>query len=119
MKLPALLVALALAAVSAFAADPPKIAIDQALKLAMDHLAERGLTGQHYISALTLEDSTLSGGEKYWFARWTPAIRSEQKNESGLRINMDGSLARLTSGGPAAARADAPGRRSIGSRNIR
>ena len=119
MKVPALLAALALTSLTAFAADPPKVAIDQALKLAMDHLAERGLTGKHYISSLTLESSTLLGGETYWFARWTPSIRLDAKTESGLCISMDGKLTRSVSGGAAAARSGSPGRAPVGARNIR
>lgn len=121
MKLPALLAALAFTSLSALHAEPPApaLAIDQALKLAMNHLAERGLAGQHYIGSLSLEDSTLTGGERYWVARWVPAIRADQKVESGLQIKMDGSLARLTSGGPSGGRADAAGQRRVGARNIR
>lgn len=122
MKLPALLAALAFIPLSALRAEPPAptLAIDQALKLAMDHLADRGLTGQHYISSLTLEDSTLTGGERYWLARWVPSIRVDKTVESGLQIKMDGSLARLTSGGPnGAGRPDAVGVRRVGARSIR
>jgi hypothetical protein len=119
MKLTALFAALVLGASSVLAGDRPAVPIEQALKLAMEHLAERGLADQHYIGSLTLEDSTLSGGQRYWYARWVPSIKVDQKSESGLRINMDGSLARLTSGAPGGGRPDVPGRRSIGARNIR
>lgn len=115
MKLPLLLAALAFATLPALEAAPPAIPIDQALKLAQDHLASRGLAGQHYIGSLTLEDSTLTGGKKYWFARWVPSIPDEKKAESGLRINMDGSLVRLMVGG----RVEMPGRPSGGARAIR
>jgi hypothetical protein len=121
MKIPAIVAALVLSALSSIQAAPPApaIPIEQALKVAMDHLAERGLTGQHYIGSLTLEDSTITGGERFWLARWVPAIRADQKVESGLQIKMDGSLARLTTGGAAAGRADASGVRRVGARSIR
>jgi hypothetical protein len=123
MKLPlALGAALALLTASLHAAPPapPQVPIDQALKLALDHLTERGLAAEHYIGSLTLEESTLSGGERYWYARWIPSIKLPDKSESGLRINMDGSLQRLVSGGPnGTGRADNVGKRPVGARNIR
>lgn len=123
MKLPLVLgavFAFALAAVDAAPPARPAVGIDQALKLALDHLTERGLAADHYIGSLTLEDSTLSGGERFWYARWIPSIRLEDKSENGLRINMDGSMARLTSGGPnGGGRPDNVGKRPVGARNIR
>jgi hypothetical protein len=122
MKFPALVVAFVFTAFFSLHAEPPAptMPIDQALKLAMDHLADRGLTGQHYISSLTLEDSALTGGERYWLARWSPAIRVDKTVESGLQIKMDGTLARLTSGGPnGTGRPDAVGVRRVGARSIR
>ena len=121
MKLPALLAALTLTSLSFLHAErpAPALAIDQALKLAMSDLADRGLAGQHYISSLTLEDSTLTGGERYWLARWSPVIRADQKVESGLQIKMDGSLARQVSAGPNGGRPDSAGVRRVGARSIR
>ncbi len=115
MKLPLLLAVLALTSLAVLEAAPPALAIDQALKLAQEHLTGRGLAGEHFISSLTLEDSTVTGGEKYWFARWSPSIRLDDKSETGLRINLDGSLVRLTSGG----RAATPARSAVGARSIR
>ncbi|MGB8168469.1 MAG: hypothetical protein WCF18_13310 [Chthoniobacteraceae bacterium] len=123
MKLPILLAFLTLSSIAALDAEPPAVPIEQALKLAMTHLADRGLAGQHYIGSLTLEDSTLTGGKRFWYARWEPSIRTENTKESGLRIDMDGSLSRLTSGGPGGGsgggRADLPGQRRVGARSIR
>jgi hypothetical protein len=121
MKLPALLAALAFTSLCTLHAEPPApaLAIDQALKLAMDDLAGRGLAGQHYIASLTIENSSLLGGERFWLARWEPAIRTDQKVESGLQIKMDGSLTRRTSGGPHPARPDGVGQRRIGARSMR
>lgn len=104
MKFIALTAAALLLGLGAVHAAPPKLPIDQALQLALDHLRSRGLAGEHYIASLTLEDSALLNGEKYWLARWAPAIRVDRKIESGLQIGMDGSLARITSGGPASVR---------------
>ncbi len=121
MKLPALFAALAFVSLAAEAA-PPALPIDQALKLAQDYLSERGLADAHYIGSLSLESATLTGGEIFWLAKWVPSISADGKKESALRINMDGSLVRLTSGGAtgsAGARSDAPGIRRIGARSIR
>jgi hypothetical protein len=111
-KLPALLAALTCAAIGAVHAAPPPLPIDQALKLAQEHLSSRGLAGQHYIGSLTIESSALTGGKTYWFARWVPSIPNQKSSESGLRINMDGSLVRLTTG----SRSDRP---AAGGRVIR
>lgn len=114
MKLPLLLAGLAFTSLAVLEAAPPALAIDQALKLAQEHLAGRGLAGEHFISSLTLESFTITGRERYWFARWEPSIRLDQKSETGLRINLDGSLVRLTSGG----RAGTPARSAVGARAI-
>jgi hypothetical protein len=119
VKFPALLLALVALPLAPLHAAPPALGIEQALKLAADHLTERGLSAEHYIASLTLEDSTISGGERYWYARWEPLVKLDQKAETGLRINMDGSIVRLVSGGPNGGRPDVPGRRPVGSRNIR
>jgi hypothetical protein len=122
MKLPALLATLAflpLLLLEAAPPAPPAIPIEQALKLATDHLAERGLTGQHFISSLTLEDSALTGGERFWLARWVPVIKANDREESGLQIRMDGSVARQLSGGPRGVRSDVAGQRRVGARSMR
>ncbi len=123
MKIPALLAValLTFQPLLAPAAPPaPGVGIEQALKLAMDHLKERGLTGAHYISSLTLEDSSITGGQRYWLARWVPSIKGDQTTESGLQISMDGTLSRVVSGGPhGTGRPDNPGQRRVGARNIR
>jgi hypothetical protein len=122
MKILPFLAALALTSLVPLSAAPPAVGIEQALKLATDYLADRGLSSQHYIGSLTLEDSSLTGGERFWLARWVPAIRADERVESGLQIRMDGSLARITTGGPgspSAARSDAAGQRRVGARNIR
>lgn len=119
MKLPILLSVLAFTSL-ATAADPaPSLPIEQAVKLATTHLTERGLAGQHYIESLTLEDSSVTGGKRYWFARWMPSIKVDGKYESGLKIEMDGSLSRLTSAVRGGGRPDNVGQRPQGARNIR
>lgn len=100
-------------------AAPPALGIDQAVKLAMDELKGRALDTEHYIGSVTLEDTQLNGGDRYWFVRWFPAVKADDKFETGLRINMDGSIARFVSGGPNGGRPDAPGRRPVGARSIR
>lgn len=120
MRLPSILAALAFTSLVALADAPaPAIPIDQAVKLATDHLTERGLAGQHYIASLTLEDSAVTGGKRYWFARWMPSIKVEDKFESGLKIEMDGSLSRLTSSTRGGGRPDQEGVRRVGARSIR
>lgn len=105
MKLRVLAFVIGLLALPALHAAPPEMPIDQALKLAQAHLAERGLAAGHSIDAVMLESASMTGKQRYWFARWAPSIKLDGRSELGLRINMDGSLVRLTSGGPAASAA--------------
>lgn len=93
--------ALALAALCAGtslveAAPRPRVAVDQAATLAQQHLKERGLQDRIFVSALVLESTTVTRGQKYWYARWSESvIGDEQKKEVGLRINMDGTVVRV------------------------
>jgi|GEM_PF-1099575 len=122
MKASALLAAALLVFQPLFAAPPaPAIGIEQALQLAVSHLKDRGLTSAHQIISLTLEDSSITGGRQYWYARWLPSIKGDDKTtEPGLQISMDGSLARVVTGGASGAgRPDNPGRRRFGSRDMR
>lgn len=98
MRLRLLIAACVLAWSCLVQAAPPALPIEKALRLAQDYLQEKGLAAAHHVGGITLEDSTIFGGEKFWFARWVPAIRIEQKSEAGVRVNMDGSLVRLVSG---------------------
>ncbi len=82
-------------AASAFAA-PPALPIDQAAALAQGDLRERGLSGQLYVASIGLELESLGRRVPYWYARWSQSIAGEEKKrETGLRINMDGSLVRM------------------------
>ena len=119
MKLPFLLAALAFTSLASAADPAPAIPIDRAVQLATAHLTERGLVGQHYIASLTLEDSSVMGGKRYWLARWMPSIKVDGKYESGLKIEMDGSLARLTSAARGGGRPDSAGQRPVGARSLR
>lgn len=116
MKFAALPAALAVMSLMAAHAAPPPVPIEQALKLAQEHLAGRGLAGAHYIDSLTLEGSSLIGGEKYWLIRWVPEIRTGDKTETALRINQDGSLVRLVTGASGSRASQAPGRPPLGGR---
>ena len=110
-----LVVAFGLLADAAIAAHrPPALPIDQALKLAQDYLQQR-VAGERYIAGINLEAGTLRANY-YWYVRWSSSIPGEgKKTETGLRIDMDGSLTKLVS-----APAEAPsGQRPVGARNIR
>lgn len=100
---------------AAIAADRlPALSIDQALKLAQDYLQQRG-GGGRYIAGINLEAGTLRANY-YWYVRWSSSIPGEaKKSETGLRIDMDGSLTKLVT-----APAEVPsGQRPVGARNIR
>ena len=84
-----------IAAASAGAAPGPRLRVDQAASLAQAHLKERGLEGRVFVSALTLESTAITRGKTYWYARWSDAVAGGEKREVGLRIHMDGSVARV------------------------
>ena len=56
------------------------------------------------IVSLTLEKSALLHGRLSWVARWSRAIEVEGEKELGLRVNLDGSTARLVEDKAAARR---------------
>ena len=86
------LLALAAFALTANAAPLP---IETALGLAQKDLKDRGLAGQVSIVSLSLETGAIMGGKTYWFARWSKSIDlGDQRRESGVQINMDGSVVR-------------------------
>lgn len=80
----------------------PFLSVDQAANVAQQHLKERGLAGDRYVTSLVLEKDSVARGERYWYARWSESVKlEERKKELGVRINMDGSLVRIIEG-PAA-----------------
>lgn len=96
MKLLSLLVALSFP-LSAWAA--PTLSVDAAAKLATAHLKERGLTGQVWITSLTLEADNIQRSNFRWVARYSSEVALEaNKKETGLEIAMDGSVARVVRG---------------------
>jgi hypothetical protein len=86
-------IALALFLVSCAHAAP---AVDaaRAAKIATDYLNGLGGRAPHIVS-MTLESSALVKGTQSWVVRWSSAIDAEDQREIGLRVRMDGSVARL------------------------
>ncbi len=92
-----LTLALAFAGVATFscsAGNAPALSAEKAAKLAADYLAQQR-TDSTYIVAVTLESSTILGGTRSWMVRWSAPLRVEGNNEIGLRVKMDGSVARV------------------------
>jgi hypothetical protein len=118
LRLLPLLAALAVSALSASAADaPPALTIDQALKIAQDYLQQHGAAADHQIVGLTLEKATMHS--IYWYARWSPSIVAENtRKETGLRIEMDGSITRFVTA-PGGGNELPVGQRPQGARNMR
>ena len=107
-------VALVAFAFTTYAADKaPALPIEGALKIAQDYVKEKG--EPRAIVALTLENVTLRG-ETYWFAKWASPILGGERPELGLRIDMNGEVTKVVSGGAAAV---AAGKQRVGARNIR
>ena len=119
LRLLPLILALAVSSVSALAADNvPALPIDQALKIAQDHLQKSG--ADRAIVSLVVEQATFR--TSYWFAKWSAPIEDGPKKEIGLRIDMDGTVTRFTTGsgtGPSGGHELPVGQRPIGARNIR
>src|ERR1700693_486494 len=91
LRLLPLIIALAFTTLPAIAADDAAITIDQALKIAQDYLQKSG--ADRSIVGITLERSPLGSG--YWWAKWSSVISDGTHKESGLRIDMDGSITRF------------------------
>lgn len=70
----------------------PRLSVEQAAKIAADYLRERGLSDRHHISSLSIESGSVLSRSQFWLAQFTPSIKSENRNETGLRIEMDGSV---------------------------
>ena len=98
------------------AAEPPRLSAEQALKIASGYLSEKGYAGAHYVSGLTLEATSLGARDFAWSVVWSPSVKLSDRLETGLRISMDGTLARIVSGS-AQERARENSRQ--GSRNLR
>jgi hypothetical protein len=85
---------LALATASAWA--EPGLPIDKALKIANNYLKENGRKDT-FIKSITLDPTSLSKNQYVWAAMWgEPVLLDENKRESGIEIQMDGSIARYT-----------------------
>ena len=117
MKTPRLMlaaVALVAFCFTTHAADKaPVLPIEGALKIAQDYL--KGKAESRVIMALTLENVTLRG-ETCWFVKWASPILGGERPELGLRIDMNGEVTKVVSGGAAAV---AAGKQRVGARNIR
>ncbi len=73
----------------------PQLSIEQAAKIANDNLKERGLTGQNWITAITLENTSMGGKTTVWAVKWNaPIVIDPAKRETGIEIQMDGTYAR-------------------------
>jgi hypothetical protein len=82
------------AATSAWA--EPSLSIDKALKIANNYLKENGRK-ETFIKSITLDPTSLSKNQYVWSAMWgVPVQLDESKRESGIEIQMDGSIARYT-----------------------
>ncbi len=90
-----ILFALASCILVATAGAAPGLSIEQATKIANDTLKERNLTGQTWITGITLESTSTSGKKQVWVVKWNAPIELQpSKRETGLEIQMDGSYAR-------------------------
>ena len=115
-RLLSLVAVFAFATVSAFAADAPTLPIDQALKIAQDYLQKSGSAAGVQIVGLVYEKSTMRSG--YWWAKWSHAVEDGNRKETGLRIEMDGTVTRFVTA-PGGAFEPPVGQRPVGARSMR
>jgi hypothetical protein len=93
--------ALFVATIETVCAAPPALSIHQAVDLARNSLHERGLEGDVYVVAATLEAENMTRSKSHWYVRWSRSIpREDRKQEIGLQINMDGSVIHLIKAPP-------------------
>jgi hypothetical protein len=114
LPLTAVLALLFMAAPALADEKPPALPIDQALKIAQDYLQKHGATCA--IVGLTVERPTLHSS--YWYAKWSSPVTDGERKESGLRIDMDGTIARIVSA-PHGGYEPPVGQRPVGARNMR
>jgi hypothetical protein len=70
--------------------------IENAIRIARDHLKKSGLAGQVSIGSATLETAGSRGAAPAWVVRWDAPLTVEgNQREVGLQVAMDGSSARL------------------------
>ena len=93
-------------AMGASADERPRLDAVRAAKIASDYLATQGANAP-FIVSVTLEKSALLHGESSWVARWSRAIAADGDQEVGLRVNLDGTTARLVLGKEAARKRNA------------
>jgi hypothetical protein len=75
----------------------PAVSARQAITIAEESLANRGLEKQVFVQSVTLERATIMKAKSYWFVKWSHSLpASDPKNrELGVKVNMDGSAVRL------------------------
>ncbi|HSI11404.1 MAG TPA: hypothetical protein VK961_05145 [Chthoniobacter sp.] len=114
----ALTAVLAVTSLSAFAADKaPNLPIDQALKIAQDYLQKSGNPSGVQIVGLTYEQASLRSS--FWYAKWSSSVDVDgSRKETGLRIDMDGTITRFVTG-PGGGHEPPPGQRPVGARSMR
>jgi hypothetical protein len=79
------------------AAEAPPISARKALDIAEESLRDRGLTEKIFVAGVRLERSSVVGGYKFWFVKWSESLpASDPRNrEVGVKVYMDGRAVRL------------------------
>lgn len=78
-------------------AAAPAVDALKATKIATDYIAKRGRGGP-YIVSVALETSSLVKGARSWIVRWSEPIEDGDAKGVGLRVGLDGTIARLVEG---------------------
>lgn len=88
---------LCLVSTIASASDEPAVSAGEAVDIAEKSLNDRSLKGKIYIQSVTLDKSSIIGGQTFWFVRWSKSLpASDPKNrEVGVKVYMDGRAVRL------------------------
>ncbi len=118
LRILALSAVLAATSLSAFAADKaPSLPIDQALKVAQDYLQKSGNPSGVQIVGLIYEQATVRSS--YWYAKWSHSVdAADNRKETGLRIDMDGTVTRFVTA-PGGGHEAPVGQRPVGARSMR
>jgi hypothetical protein len=93
-RLHAIAIATMAFAATCIAADAPRLDAVRAAKIATDYLSQCGANAP-YIVSVTLQRSAIIHGTTSWVVRWSRSLAVDGDQEVGLRVNMDGSTARL------------------------
>ncbi len=82
----------------AFAA--PDVTLEQAVRIANEYLREHGQEQGRQLVSVTQEATSLTRSKLHWVVSWSPAFVADGRQQTGLQVEMDGTVARMVMQNP-------------------